>query len=230
MGSYENKYWQKNWKETKRSLSLDTKQKSVLVGSMLGDGTLQVGKGAVNANFKTEQGLEQKKYVWWKYKIFRPWVFTPPKISYRYTENRIKYPKSLWFRTVRHPLITKFHQLFYRDGKKIIPSNVEELLDPLALAVWIMDDGHYGKITRIIDISTYCFNLEEIRLLQNAIWKRFGIAVRYHSDRDKGYRLYFNQPETSRVISIIYPHIAPSMLYKIGFRNPVTTGSHVSYT
>ena len=123
-----------------------------------------MGKNAVNANFKTEQGLRQKDYVFWKYEQFREWVTTPPKISVRYDENRIPYSKSWWFRTIRLPDITLFHKLFYVDGVKVVPRNIVDLLDPLALAVWIMDDGCLNRSK--IDISTYSFRLDEIKLLQ----------------------------------------------------------------
>jgi hypothetical protein len=31
--------------------------------------------------------------------------------------------------------------MFYKHGKKEISSNIEQYITPLALAVWIMDDG-----------------------------------------------------------------------------------------
>ena len=130
-----NKYWQKNWIQIKNSLYLTDEQKSLIVGSMLGDGTLRVGEGAVNANLKIEHGLAQQDYVWWKYNILKPLVFTGPKISYRYKENGDKYAKSLWFRTIRHPEITDFHKRFYENGRKIVPKNIARDLNDLALAI-----------------------------------------------------------------------------------------------
>lgn len=41
----------------KQSLSFNRTQISVLIGSLLGDGTMRIGKKAQNANFKIEQGL-----------------------------------------------------------------------------------------------------------------------------------------------------------------------------
>lgn len=52
------------------------------------------GDGAVNANFKVEQGLVQKEYVFWKYAILKSLVFTEPKISFRYDSGGKRYPKS----------------------------------------------------------------------------------------------------------------------------------------
>ena len=197
----------------KKSLKLNQTQISVLIGSILGDGTMRVGKNALNANLKIEQGLKQKDYVFWKYEVFKEWVTTPPKLSMRYDENRIPYAKSWWFRTIRHPELTLFHKLFYKYGIKIVPKNIEDLLDPLALAIWIMDDGSLSR--NKIDISTYSFKLEEIKLLQQALLKKFALESNFYKDRDKGFRMYFRKTETQKLMPIISPYIIPNLAYKI---------------
>ena len=197
----------------KLSLNLNQTQISVLIGSILGDGTMRIGKNALNANLKVEQGLKQKDYVFWKYEVFREWVTTPPKISFRYDENRIPYEKSWWFRTIRHPKLTLFHELFYKSGIKIVPKNIKDLLDPLALAIWIMDDGSLNR--NKIDISTYSFRLDEIKLLQKALLKRFALKSNFYKDRDKGFRMYFSKKETQKLIPLISPYIIPNLAYKI---------------
>lgn len=200
-------------KKYKTSLILNKTQISVLIGSILGDGTLRVGKNAINANLKVEQGLKQKDYVFWKYNVFKEWVTTPPKISTRYDENIVSYDKSWWFRTIRHPELTLFHEMFYFNGIKIIPKNIEDLIDPLSLAVWVMDDGSLNR--NIIDISTYSFRLEEVILLQKALFNKFALESKYWKDRDKGYRIYFSKRETKKLIQIISTFIIPNLAYKI---------------
>ena len=207
------KLWTKKWLEFKKDLHLKEDQISVLIGSMLGDGTLRIGDGAVNANFKTEHGLKQKEYVFWKYRVFEKWVGTPPKISYRYRENGERYEKSWWFRTVRHPEITHFYKLFYPKNKKIIPKNIESFLDSLSLAVWVMDDGN--RSGRSINLSTYAFSLSEIKRIQKALKDRFCLESSFRPDRDKGYRMYFNVQNTKKLVKIIFPYILPSMYYKL---------------
>jgi hypothetical protein len=226
VGSCENKYWHKKWIPIKKVLTLNSKQKALIIGSLLGEGTMRLGKGAKNVNFKVEHGLMQKDYVEWKYQILKPFVFTEPKISYRYDENGKRYEKSWWFRTIRHPIFTQIYKNFYtgekyRNGRKIIPSEIEDEINPFVLAVWIMDDGSYSKGR--IDISTYSFLLKEINMLQEVFRRVFDIEANYYRDRDKGFRMYFNQENTKKVIKVVYRYIIPSMMYKMGFRNPVTT-------
>ena len=166
VGSYETKYWWGTWIPVKESLVITPEQRAFLVGSLLGDGTMRVGEHAKNANYKVEQGLEQKEYVFWKYKLLKPLVFTEPKISYRYDHVKGRYPKSWWFRTIRHPLLTEIYDLFYeRDGyltgRKIVPETIAHELTPCLPCV--MDDGSYSQ--GAIDLSTYSFTLAEINLL-----------------------------------------------------------------
>ena len=151
------KFETKTWASKKLNLNLTQDQVALISGSLLGDGTMRIGQGAINANFKVEHGLEQKDLVFAKYQILKPWVFTQPKISYRYHEDGSKYQKSWWFRTVRHPKLTEIQKLFYPKGKKIVPRNMGALLNEPALAWWIMDDGSYARSK--IDISTYSFTL-----------------------------------------------------------------------
>ena len=85
----------------------------------------------------------------------------------------------------------------------------------------------FDNKTKIINywISS-SFSLHEINILQECLKNNFGIIAKYYRDRNKGYRMYFNQEETKKLVKITYPYISriPSMTYKVGIHNPVTTG------
>ena len=217
------KFEPKIWASRKLNLELTQNQLSLIIGSLLGDGTMRIGQGSINANFKVEHCLKQKDLVFAKYKVLKPWVFTEPKLSYRYNENGSKYKKSWWFRTVRHSKLTEIQKLFYFEGKKIVPRNIGMFLNSSALAWWIMDDGSYSRSA--IDISTYSFTLKEIRKLLKIIKDKFSTQGKFFKDRDKGYRTYFSVSETQKLIKVIKPYIIDSMKYKIGYSNfdPVKT-------
>ena len=50
--------------------SLSQAQKSIIIGSLLGDENLRLAKGKLNALFEVNHGVRQKSYVDWKYKYF----------------------------------------------------------------------------------------------------------------------------------------------------------------
>jgi hypothetical protein len=53
---------------------------------------------------------------------------------------------SLIFKTRMLPCFNYLWDLFYLERVKTIPSNIGELLSPIGLAFWIMDDGGLGTI------------------------------------------------------------------------------------
>lgn len=117
--------------------SLGNKQRSLLIGSLLGDGTLNFSGNF--PNLKIEHCLKQRFYVFYKYRLLKQFVSTSPKLSYRYDNNREPYPKSWWFRTIGLETLKFYYGLFYINKIKVIPNNIEKLLDPLVLAIWAMD-------------------------------------------------------------------------------------------
>lgn len=219
VGSLQSKYWNKKMISLKKEIRLTPLQRSFIIGSMLGDATMRVGIKARNANFKVDHCLEQKEYVFWKYKILKNLVLTPPRLSYRTTPEGIRYKKSWWFRTLRHPVLTEIYNQFYtkdsyRCGRKIVPDSLVDDMNPFVMAVWFMDDGSYNQ--EKIDISTYSFTLKEIEKLCGIIKKKFNITFLYYKDRDKGYRIYCNKKESQKLIDLICPYVIKTMRYKIG--------------
>ena len=81
------------------------------------------------------------------------------------------------------------YELFYTStadttGKKIIPSNISDLLTPVSLAYWIMDDGSFTGSG--LKLHTNAFSIEELNILKEALEKNFGlIATIQVSNREK---------------------------------------------
>jgi hypothetical protein len=102
----------------------------VIVGSLLGDGTLL----ATTAGwcFRVHHAVGQRSLVQWKYELVRSFVRTPPRVS----------GDAVYFRTVTHPALGPLRAAFYDGTRKVVPvALLERELDELALSVWIMDDG-----------------------------------------------------------------------------------------
>ena len=122
--------------------SLTQTQKSIIIGSILGDGYLRVIKGRRNAFLEINNSVKQKEYVDWKYNQLKSIVKSPPK-SRRSNGNRVAYR----FYTRQHPELTGLWQRFYKNGCKTIPDNLQ--LNPIILAVWFMDDGSKCRLSDI---------------------------------------------------------------------------------
>ncbi|MBI2334643.1 hypothetical protein HYU96_02470 [Candidatus Daviesbacteria bacterium] len=207
-----------NWlKQIKQTLSLSDIQKQVLIGTVLGDGSLKISGSGKAARLQICHSASAKEYVLWKQKIFENWVFNEPTYY--------KINNSLIFRTVSHPLIFEYMKIFYRGRLKIIPKNICDLLkSPLSLAVWFMDDGNGYLKNSAFRISTYGFGLEGNMLLKNCLKKNFGLDVSVFRD-SKGWQIYvpINNGSAQRFKFLICPYIISSMTYKIESRSPVET-------
>jgi hypothetical protein len=71
-------------------------------------------------------------------------------------ERKGKIHKALLFSTRRYLCLNELYYLFYNDKIKVIPSNIYDLLTPLALAHWIMGDG--AKLNKGLVLCTYSFS------------------------------------------------------------------------
>ena len=129
--------------------SLTERQKAIIIGSLLGDGTMRC---KTNALLEINHSIKQSEYVDWKYNELKKLVSSKPhkrfgnagRIAYRFTT------KSL-------PELTKIYREFYADGRKIVPNGLK--IHPLSLAVWFMDDG--CKSHNAVYLNTQKFDIAE---------------------------------------------------------------------
>ncbi len=191
--------------------SLTQLQHEVLVGSLLGDGTLR-RQGHRNALLEINHCYAQRAYVDWKYKVFASISHSLPKrrlgngqrIAYRFTTRSMS-------------VLTKYHDWFYRMTKKIIPKDIE--LSALGLAVWYMDDGSKSRSSCYLNTQQFQFADQErlIRLL----WKTFHIEGRLNRDKQY-YRIRVTTDGTRILHRFVEPFVLPCFRYKL-CHDPVTT-------
>jgi len=105
---------------------------------------------------------------------------------------------------------------FYEGSRKVIPNNfLEEFISPLALSVWIMDDGTnelgYSKCLRI---NTQSFTKEEQEYLCKILKEKYGFFTTLNQDKGR-HRLRFAKRSMKKLTGLIQPYILPSMYYKL---------------
>jgi len=194
----------------RKSLKLNRKQELVLVGTLLGDGSLLPNSWGKNYRLSIRQGGRQKDYLFWKYNIFKNWSLSPPKY-YQKTN-------SWHFRTISHPDLTSFTHQFYNNRKKKLPDNIEQYLqEPLVLAIWWMDDGNLRKNQgRIYGgmLNTQSFTWKDNLTLKTYLEKIYSIKVLIIKDHGKP-RLYISgKNDIKKFLSIIKPYCLQIFDYK----------------
>ncbi len=211
-------YTNSSWlKEVKRKLELSEKQRSVLIGTILGDGYLRESRSGRAARLQICHSVSARDYVLWKWKIFSNWVYAIPRIT--------QINRSIRFTTVSHVSLLEFYNSFYVENTKIVPNNICDVLkDDLSLAVWFMDDGNGYLHSGAFRISTYAFGLEGNYLLRDCLQTNFGIGATVVRD-NKGHQLYIpvRGGSARRFRTIIEPYVIPTMRYKLLSISPVET-------
>jgi LAGLIDADG DNA endonuclease family len=142
---------------------------------------------------------------------------TNPKITNRKPDARTgKVYNSIRFSTLCLPCLNYYHELFYSNGKKIISNNIGELLTARGLAYLIMDDGsksYYGQTI----IHTRSYTKLEVELLQETIFKNFGLTSRLEEKLKDQYILYIQvkQDFKKKLYNLVRPYMHDSMMYKL---------------
>ena len=104
---------------------------------------------------------------------------------------------------------------FYVNGKKVVPANIADILTPLGLAIWIMDDGGLGS-NGTLNLHTDSYTLTEVNLLIDVLKRNFDINSRISIKRPGQWIIVIPKKEVTKVADLTIGHMHPSMLYKIG--------------
>lgn len=195
------------------SIPINKRQKSIIVGSILGDGYLEYG-GFHGTRLQIKQKEDRREYIFWLYKELHNLCFSPPKQ---------KSDNNQWYVATRFLVeLTSLYQTFYPKGKKEIPENISDLIiSPLTLAVWYMDDGsldwrpksHYAFL-----ISADSFSLAGATRLKKMLRKNFGVKAKVYMpfSRQKRYpKIYIGREGRDRFLQLIKPYILKSFSYKL---------------
>jgi hypothetical protein len=181
--------------------SLSGVQRSIVIGTLLGDGTMRC---RANALLEINHSIKQRSYVDWKYRNLADLVGTPPKerpgnggrVAYRFVTRSLSQ-------------LTPFFRLFYQGGRKQIPF-VE--LSPLTMAVWLMDDG--CKSRRAVYLNTQQFDgVSQLRMIE-MLRQQWSIEATLNRDKEF-FRIRLRVESTRRFTKIVEPFVLPEFRYKL---------------
>ena len=163
-----------------------------------------------------EQGLVHKDYLFHLYELFSSYCRSAPKITNRLPDKRTgNIYTRVTFNTYSLPCFNELYNLFYFEGKKLIPSNLADLLTPLGLAYLAMDDGSLNKGGGFYFCTTN-FSNEDNKHFSSILNSKFDLNTTLHKHGGKGlHRIYVPKSKVNKLIALIGPHIHYSMQYKI---------------
>lgn len=191
---------------------LSKEQKSILFGTILGNGCLQK-TGKKNARLRLEHRNSQKEYLLWKVEKLKK--LFQGKAKYLERIHPITKKKYCYWRhqSQSTPYLGKLRKIFYPDGSKKIPEDIEKYLTSLSLAVWYMDDGYYYQRDRSSYLYLRKVSRGEAETLSQKILEKFNISTQV-LQKKKGYAIYFSPKETKKLKQLIKGYTISQFAYK----------------
>ena len=185
--------------------SLTKLERSIIVGSLSGDGYMRIIPDRKNAFLEINHSLRAKDYVDFKFEKLKRICKSSPK-ERKTNEDRHAYR----FFTKQHKDLTILYNLFYKNNRKVIPKNLE--LDPISIAIWYMDDGSKSR-DKDVYLNTQQFSLSDQKTLLHYL-RKFGVKARLNKDK-KYYRIRILKESIKTFMDIIKPYVVFSMRYKL---------------
>lgn len=197
----------------------------LLIGSLLGDGTME--RDGNGSRFCFYQKGEHIEYIIWLHSILLKHGYCKeniPQIQSRVINGKLNY--YCRFRTFTYSSFNWIYDDFYpmspsgQKEKKVVPDWIEEYLSPMALAIWIMDDGGWIK-NRGVKLSSNCFTLKEVKFLVSILEKKYNLSIAIHSaGAIDQYNIYFPKKNLPVLIPLVLPYMHPYFLYKLNMVKP----------
>nr|AYE93300.1 LAGLIDADG homing endonuclease [Termitomyces sp.] len=191
---------------------------SLLIGSLLGDASAEKHGEGTRICFQQEHS--NNAYLLWFNRQVADLGYcknVTPNINRRLGKGG-KLRQLSRFKTFTYASFNWIEEAFYVKNEsqriKIVPPFVEEYLTPLALAVWIMDDG--GAVSSGLKIATNNFTLIQVNLLCKIINCKYELNARpVSAGVANQYIIYIPSSSMAVLAKIIGPHMHPSMYYKL---------------
>lgn len=194
--------------DKKSHFKLDSRLRTIIMGTLLGDANLN--RRGSHYRLLIKHGKSQQSLIEWKREQLK--AITGMEINEFSQKVKGKLYRFCQFVTLTHPAFTDLHTIFYRGRNKIVPARINELItDPLALAVWIMDDG--ARAGAGMTIQTHSFFKNGVERLKKLLKDNFRLTVSLRKNKDRAI-LYIPKAEIPRLKMLVREHILPEYMYK----------------
>lgn len=204
-------YMKKSWLKTPKLF------KSLIIGKLLGDGSVTKQKGR-RPRFQfthVHTDLDWSQYCYEHLSHSIP--LNPPAYKKTIDPRLVKgYSLSYYVQSKTSNIICYLRKKWYSDTGKILPFNlINKYFNNQTLAWWYMDDGHLKirkNTPQKIILSTDSFTTEENEWLINFLYKKYRLSFRL----DKQNRIVlYDQFQIIYFLNLVKPYLHESMHRKI---------------
>jgi len=157
-----------------QQISLSDRCKSIICGTLLGDGCLLLTSGYKNARLSIRHSKTQEEYFQWKVENLQE-IASPKSVQvqkppggppFRGDKNSYSKNEKLLFQSRALETLTTLYKIAYKDKGLSIRRRWLNQLTPLSLAIWWCDDGSIiGSPPRKGVLCTDGFDEKSVRKL-----------------------------------------------------------------
>ena len=186
---------------------------------MLGDAGIYKSSITSNSRLEMSFGNKYKQYAESIENLFIDYINNPMKQVEIKVQDKIYINYRLKTKTL--PLFNVYHDMFYTfniDANKfvkVVPNNIDNLMNPIVLAYLIMGDGNYDKLRKRVRIYTNSYSKSDVEKLGKSINENLGIYVGTLHDRKNQWILTIGSTQLYKLQEIVSSYFEPSMLYRI---------------
>jgi hypothetical protein len=142
--------------------------------------------------------------------FYKKWHNANKVFDYGYYINTITLPCFNYF--------SPAEDIFYVNNVKIVPNDIYNLLTPIALAFWIMDDASYHIRDKLLVLCTDSFTHSDVLRLMIVLEKKFKLNCIIER-KGTNLRIVIKATSMYRLKILVQDHIHHSMMYKLGLPN-----------
>ncbi len=196
---------------------LSDAQWEVVLGTLMGDGSLSETPKKTAARLRWGHGAAQVAYADWKASLF-------PNVTVSRTTNA----KGAVFHDLQAlPELAELREAVYIGGKKVLSWDFLKRLTPLSIALWYQDDGSFQLRSKGVqertrggsgrsEICVAAFEPTSRERLRAHLADTWGLEAKLtvRGERQIPY-LSFGRHATDRLHELIAPYVHPSMQHKL---------------
>ena len=187
-------------------ISLSTTCKAIVIGSLLGDGSLKKYSGYKNARLSIRHSITQEDYFLYKVSLLEE-IAPPSGGIQRQKPSGFSKEEKLLFQSSATEELTAIYESCYVDNKLEIQRKWLNHLTPLGLLIWWLDDGSIIGNGRKGVFCTDGFSHDAVCLLGkylDVVWGVYAtISPVNNTTRKEQYRLWLSTEELKKFIRIV---------------------------
>jgi len=191
---------------------LSDRCKEIILGSLLGDGSLKIEKLYKNARFSFRHSIYQKEYFFWKVEQLKE--ISSESCWWKQKKNSLG-GEMLRYQSLALPALTEIYKLTHKKNKLVIKRKWLNQMSPLSLAIWWLDDGSIISNGRKGVFCTDSISYKEQKILAKylkVVWEinvHIGKIKRIRDGKEvEYYRLWLrSSEELKKFLRIILPFV-----------------------